>query len=805
MLDPQAPGHPGIEPRWTSSAKIGVGTSLSANSPVWFTLSHGILNEVFFPSLDRACTRDLGLIVTGADGYFKEEKRDCQFKVETVTPGVPHYRMTNTSNDKAWVIEKLILTDPDRPCLLQKITFTAITGQLSDFRIYALLAPHLVNAGAQNTAWIGEYNGHQILYAHGHGTCLALASSVPWGARSAGFVGVSDAWAQLAATGDLNPAYARADNGNVALGGEIKFDSQSSTAVLALAFGTSPQEAAQAAIDSLASGYDKAAAEYQKRWKTWQDSLVKLDGTKLDGIANQPMNNYRVSTSVLATHCAINPAGAAIASLSIPWGASKSDNDLGGYHLVWPRDLVETAGGFLAAGDPKTANAILSYLREMQLPDGSWPQNLWLDGEAYWGGIQLDECALPILLVDMLFRQGHLSEAKLESFMPMVRHAAGFVLRNGPMTQQDRWEEDAGYSTFTLAVIIAALLAAADLFESAHDFVSAKHLRETADCWNEQIENWTFVENAGVCKQFDIKGYYVRITAPDPTDNAVATDGTIIIKNRDAAHSSLAEWQVTGPDALALVRFGLRDANDPRILDTVKLIDKTLRVDLPQGPLWYRYNGDGYGEHEDGSAFDGIGKGRAWPLLLGERAHYELAAGHKAEAERLLLTLEASTNESGLIPEQIWDEADIPERELFRGKPAGSAMPLVWAHSEHIKLLRSLVDGAVFDMPPQTVKRYIRNQTPSSLRIWRPLNPVTHIPMGKDLRIEVQGSAVVHWTSDNWTTIQDANTTQSKFGTHFVDLPASQMNLGQTLIFTFYWHANGHWENKDFKVEIIAS
>lgn len=800
MLEPQAPGQPGIEPRWTSSAKIGVGTSLSAKSPVWFTLSHGILNEVFFPRLDRACTRDLGLIVTGANGYFKEEKRDCQFKVETVALGVPLYRMINTSNDNAWAIEKLVLTDPDRPCLLQKITFTAISGELHDYRIYALLAPHLVNAGAQNTAWIGEYKGRQLLFAHGHGTCLALASSVPWGPRSAGFVGVSDAWTQLAATGELNPAYASADNGNVALGGEIKLDSKNSTALLALGFGTSPQEAAQTVLDSLAGGYDKAAAGYQKRWQTWQDSLAKLDST-----AHQPLNIYRVSTSVLATHCAIDPAGAAIASLSIPWGASKSDNDLGGYHLVWPRDLVESAGGFLAAGDPKTANAILSFLREVQLPDGSWPQNLWLDGEAYWGGIQLDECAFPILLADMLFREGHLSEAKLEGFMPMVRHAAGFVLRNGPVTGQDRWEEDAGYSTFTLSVIVAALLAAAYLFEVTQDFVSAHHLRETADCWNEQIEKWTFVENSGLCEQFDIKGYYVRITAPDATDTAVATDGTIIVKNRDASHSSLAEWQVTGPDALALVRFGLRDANDPRIVDTVKLIDKTLRADLPQGPLWYRYNGDGYGEHEDGSPFDGTGIGRAWPLLVGERAHYELSAGHTDEAKRLLATLEASTNESGLIPEQIWDEADIPERELFRGKPAGSAMPLVWAHSEHIKLLRSLADGAVFDLPPQTLKRYVRNRTPSSLRIWRPLNPITHIPMGKDLRIEVQGSAVVHWSIDNWITTQDANTAQSKFGTHFVDLPGREMSLGETLLFTFYWHANGSWENADFKVEITAT
>ena len=164
------------------------------------------------------------------------------------------------------------------------------------------------------------------------------------------------------------------------------------------------------------------------------------------------------------------------------------------------------------------------------------------------------------------------------------------------------------------------------------------------------------------------------------------------------------------PDALALVRFGLRAADDPRIRNTVKAIDHLLKVELPQGPLWHRYNGDGYGEHADGAPFNGVGIGRAWPLLAGERAHYELARGDRAEAERLLGALQGSASEGGLLPEQVWDTDDIPERELFRGRPSGSAMPLVWAHGEHVKLLRSLRDGRVFDMPPQVERRYAARQ-----------------------------------------------------------------------------------------------
>src|SRR5581483_885282 len=162
------------------------------------------------------------------------------------------------------------------------------------------------------------------------------------------------------------------------------------------------------------------------------------------------------------------------------------------------------------------------------------------------------------------------------------------------------------------------------------------------------------------------------------------------IKNRPPGEDGRPASQIVSPDALALVRFGLRAPDDPRIRDTVRVIDALLRVDLPAGPCWRRYNGDGYGEHEDGAAFDGTGVGRPRPLLTGERAHYELAAGDRAAAARLLAALEGFASDGHLIPEQVWDAPDVPERELYRGRPSGSAMPLAWAHAEHVKLLRSL-------------------------------------------------------------------------------------------------------------------
>ncbi|CAN7275549.1 glucan 1,4-alpha-glucosidase [Mesorhizobium amorphae] len=792
-----AQGAPGIPARWTSSAKSGVGTALSAASRVWFTISHGILNEIYYPRLDSACTRDFGLIVTGPGGAFSEEKRDARHEIAPFDDGVPGYSLINTAADGSWRVEKRIVTDPKCPALLQEITFMPLIGLAADCRVHALLAPHLVNAGMGNTAWVGEHKGKPVLFASGRGVSLALASSLPWGACSAGYVGFSDGWQQLRRDGRLDPACQRAEDGNVALTGEIGFSAKATKALLALGFGATPEEAADNASASLKRGFEPVAKSYVQNWRQWQDGLLPLDRHAASGL-----NTYRVSTAVLATHRSFAVPGAAVASLSIPWGFSKGDDDLGGYHLVWPRDLVETAGGFLAAGDAGEALRILAYLRSIQQPDGHWPQNVWLDGSAYWPGIQMDECAFPLLLADALRRAGHLSGTALSAFMPMIESAASYVVRNGPVTGEDRWEEDAGYSPFTLAIEISALLAAADMFDVSGKTEPANYLRETADCWNDQIERWTYVTGTNLCTDADVKGYYVRIAPPDASGVASPKDGFVPIKNRPPGDTNRPAEAIVSPDALALVRFGLRAANDPRILDTLRVIDATLRCDLPQGPLWYRYTGDGYGEHEDGAPFDGTGQGRPWPLLAGERAHYELAAGRKDKAEELLETFEASAGEGGLLPEQVWDGPDMPERELRRGAPSGSAMPLVWAHSEHIKLLRSLRDGAVFDMPPQGVRRYIEDETVSPLRIWRFNNKIRTIPAGKVLRVELSARGVVHWTTDKWLTVQDSKTAENAFGVHLVDLPVNDMPPGNTIVFTFFWPDTARWENVDFSVGI---
>jgi glucoamylase len=384
----------------------------------------------------------------------------------------------------------------------------------------------------------------------------------------------------------------------------------------------------------------------------------------------------------------------------------------------------------------------------------------------------------------------------------MVRKAAAFIVANGPVTQQDRWEEDGGYSPFTLAAEISALLSAADLAESMSQSGPAEFLRQNADTWNDNIERWTYAENSDLARQVGVDGYYVRIAPADGDGAASPLQGFVPIKNRATSSSNARAIEIVSPDALALVRFGLRAPDDPRMLNTIKVVDELLRVKLPQGPAWYRYNCDGYGEHEDGSPFDGTGIGRPWPLLAGERAHYELAAGRAASAEALLGVMENSTGASRLIPEQVWDTTDIPERELFAGKASGSACPLVWAHSEYIKLRRSLVDGKIFDQPPQTVERYLKKKTSAEFFNWRFNNKTRSMPRGKKLRILLMDSAIVHWSFDNWQTSQDSESRESGWNLQHVDLPTDGLATGRQIVFTFYWKDGERWEGRDYQVAV---
>jgi glucoamylase len=789
-----APGPPGFEPCWTSSVKTGVGTTATNQSRVWFTIAQGIITEVYYPNIDQANTRDMQFMVSDGTSFFSEEKKDTLSRINWLHQGVPCYNIINTCKQGRYRIEKTILTDPQRDVVLQKIRFEPLKGLLSDYNVYILLAPHLENHGYGNNGWIGEYKGLPMLFAQRGNTALALAADHPFKAMSCGYVGVSDGWQDVHAHKQMKWFYSHAPNGNIALSGQINLIASNGEVVIALAFGHTFTEAGQRARIALLQNFDEVVAQYTEEWKRIQSQFLNLGKPNHAGI-----DVYRVSTAVLKTHEAKRFPGGLIASLSIPWGYIRGDDDLGGYHIVWPRDLVESAGALLAAGDHVGARQTLIYLMSTQEATGRWPQNMWLDGRPYWGGIQMDETAFPILLADALRSRNNLQDLKP---WPMIRKAASFLVRNGPVTQQDRWEEDGGYSPFTLSAEIAALLAAAGFAEQHGESNIATYLRQTADIWNDSIERWTYVTNTPLAKKIGVQGYYVRITPPDVADTTTPRKGYVPIKNRPPDQMNAPMTQIVSPGALSLVRFGLRAANDTRILNTVKVIDALLKTKTKTGPVWHRYNQDGYGEHKDGTPFNGTGTGRGWPLLAGERAHYELAVGNTTEARRLQEVIESQTSEGGLIPEQVWDSTDIPHYDLQNGHPSGSAMPLVWAHAEYIKLLRSLHDGRVFDTPETVVRRYQKDTIISDHRFWRFNHKVHSIPQGKILRIESLNPAKVHWSPDEWRTTNDVDMIDTSLGVYYADLPTENLSTGTKVIFTFYWTQSNHWEHTDYTVII---
>lgn len=780
----EAPGGPGVKAHWTSSAKSGIGKALNAGSDIAFTLSRGIITEVYYPREDTPCIRDMEMVVTDGHGFFSEEKPHTHHQTGQMQDGVPAFKIVNQCTQGKYTIEKEIVTDPLRNTFLQQTRFRP--DRPGAYHLYVLLAPHMSNRGDNNTGWSGAYKGVKMIFAGGGGLFVALACSAPWKKRSVGFVGSSDGWTDLHRHHTMEWEHGRATNGNIALTGEIDIPA-SGEFLLALGFGRSWEEAANHCRGSMLDGFVIAKQRYIHGWTQWLDHLRHVKG-----------KYYKVSASILRTNEAKIFPGAVVASLSIPWGKSKGDNDKGGYHLVWPRDLVECAGGFTALETKEDAVRIVNYLMSTQREDGSWPQNMWLEGSSYWTGRQTDQTALPILLLNKCNEHAVLEKDRLARYWPGVKKALHYLLLNGPYTEEDRWEEQKGFTPFTLATVIAGMLAGAEIAQLNDDTGLAEYCRQTADTWNEMIEQWTYVTGTTLAKTCGVEGYYIRTNPYHDIPAAELGDRCIDLKNhKDGSGRTLLTGLIC-VDALALVRFGLRDANDPRILDTIKVIDALLKIETPGGPCWHRYNNDGYGEDKEGNDYAGTGIGRAWPLLTGERAHYELAAGHKDEAIRLLKAMDEFSN-NGLLAEQIWDSDDIPERDLFKGKHSRSAMPLTWAHAEYIKLCASIHDNVIFDMPKVTRKRYLQNKQRSAYQVWRFISqPKTLFP-AKTLRIEVMADAVIHWTDDGWKTVRETPTEQKAPNLFVADIRTGD-DRHETLTFTFFWKEAGRWENQNYSI-----
>jgi glucoamylase len=506
---------------------------------------------------------------------------------------------------------------------------------------------------------------------------------------------------------------------------------------------------------------------------------------------------------VILTHEDKTYSGAFIASASIPWGASKGDDDLGGYHLVWTRDMVQSATALLALGQSATALRALVYLACTQHPDGSFAQNFWIDGTPYWRGIQLDEVAFPIILAWRLWKAGALEGFRV---VPFVENAAGFLVRYAPITQQERWEEVAGYSPSTLAAVIAGLLCAADLARGFMAPELGKFLQDYADWIEMHLDEWTTTDDGILLPE--VKRHYMRIRPPcegEPFHNPNIPPGHVVLPNREPGERADFEARaIIDAGFLELVRYGIRRADDPLIVDSLKVVDHVLKIETPNGTCWRRYNHDGYGQRKDGGPFLGWGQGRAWPLLGGERGHYELAVGH--DVKPFIQALEKFSSMGGMLPEQVWDYEDFPQEGMFKGQSAGSAQPLVWAHAEYIKLLRSAVDGKVFDCISVVKERYGvgpgERTFHCNIEIFQTSRPVAQIAAGKTVRVVDTARFRMLYTLDNWATSVTVQSHPVGYAGSFSDIATTPGQAGK-IIFTFYWPEQDKWLGRNFEVEVV--
>jgi glucoamylase len=775
-----APGHPGLDPTWTSSAKDMVGAAIGG-SRVWFTVGYGIINEVYYPRADLPQVRDLGFIVSDGKGFWVEVKRLDNYALRLLAPGVPAVEVVHTHPRFALTLR--VTSDPDRDVLLIDLE---LEGDPT-LSVYVLLAPHLGASGFDNVARVASVGSRRVLGAAQGPFGLALAvvdetQKDALGAASAGYVGVSDGWQDFHHNGAFTWRYDAAGPGNVALTAAIP-----RRCVIALGFGSSVQSAATLAITALAQPFDGILQRQIQQWTQWHSA--RNEHSLFNPGAPGPLTyQFALSSMVLRVHRDKTYPGTTVASLSVPWGNSR--NDRGGYHLVWPRDLVQCALALLGLGARREARNTLRYLIATQRADGSWNQNQWLGGTSYWNGVQLDETAFPILLAAALAEHDALDGLRPDD---MVTRALSFIARTGPSTGQDRWEENAGLNPFTLAIAIGALVAGSSFVpDPARDFVLA-----LADFWNANLERWLVATDTPLAQRLGVPGYYVRTAPSEVLANPKALLGSVQLKNQAHDGAMPIEDEV-GIDFLQLVRFGLRAPDDPWILASVKVADALLKVDTPKGPAWHRYVGDGYGEHEDGAPFDGSGVGRAWPLLTGERGHYELLAG--ADPTPYLDAMAAMTGPGGMMPEQVWDSDPIPDRGLALGCPSGSAMPLAWAHAEFIKLMISRKLGRPVDRPEALWRRYGGRRPTSAPAIWSPHAPIVEMPKGRALIISAPRPFQLHWGVDGWTSVKDATSVDTSLGIYIVELTAQRLREAGTIDFTVRWLDNNQWEGQDFKI-----
>lgn len=768
VMQVSAPGAPGAEPFWAYAGKTGIGTSFEQYqnghysdeaptgevSKVWFSIAKGMITETMFGLIHQAQIKDMQFVVVGKDFTVTEADDldvtiDYLYKDDKGRPLSLAYKVVSKDKQGRFSLEKHIFTDPDGQSLFVRSIFNT---QLEGVKAYVSVNPYINNNGLDDFAKTTE----QGLVAWQGENYLSLQGAQPFKQTSVGFTGESDGLNQLKTTQQLTQVYNNTgeQSGNVSLLAELGEIGENSQFDLTLSFGNSEQTSFKQGQATLAKGYQAVLDNYNGKGEAlgWQDYLQSL--APLNNMSEQTADNGKLlytSAMVLKAQEDKTHAGALIASLSNPWGETVSaKTGSTGYKAVWVRDFYQVAMAFMAMGDNATAKTAFEYLEKVQVNsktpgnkgDTGWfLQKTHVDGELEWVGVQLDQTAMPLMLAWKLHQADVLTDAELSDwYSRMLKPAADFLVEGGranilwndtqitpPATQQERWEEQEGYSPSTTAAVVAGLITAADIAKLAGDDANATRYLNTAKRYNNDIEKLMFTTAGNLESSASDGEYFIRIG-----QDKDANSNTKI--NANNGREGFNKKQILDGGFLELVRYGVRDALAPSIVKTLPEYDDETLTDNLQVKYSFefadgsgtfsgyrRYGNDGYGEDEvTGANYAQGGKnspgqrGRVWPFFTGERGHYEIAAANannsldatkqQAIKNSYVKGLEQFANQGMMLPEQVWDGVGINKAGYTLGEGTNSATPLAWTHAEYVKLVRSLSDKQVWDHYPVVTK-----------------------------------------------------------------------------------------------------
>ena len=803
-----APGTPGALSHFDLARKDCLGTARNTTSKIWYTVAGGVLSDVYAPTIDTTNVETMQYIVTDGSTFTDLQTRDMTYTVSADATGMV-CTVTATAKSGAYRLTSTYLTDPARASVMVHTAYTPLTGAAARYRLYVRLDATVGgnggggggNGGA-DSATIDMSTGSPVPVSYDTNTqtnaanrdyavpsFLALRSSLPFPAASSGYVGSdSDGLSELDATHALTPAYTDAAGGNVEQTAQVQLDKHGET-TLALGFGTTPAAAVATAGSSLRGSFPALMGKFRSAWLSYDDAL-RQPAPSLPGLsaAQQAaaVREYYVSANVLKASEDKTFPGAIVASLASPWGQSVSAGDpnntyFGSYREVFARDLYEAWTGLLTDGDLATARDATRFLfLKQQLPDGSMPRNSLVNGKPAPDtfNTQLDEVAFPIL---MALQSGLGGDATL---WPHIRAAADFLISHGPTFGPERWEEQGGYSPSTIAAEIAGLVAAGSIANQRGDAVDARVWLATADQYQRSIKGWTVTTNGPLSND----PYFIRLSKTGDPNLAISY-------NLNNGGPTLDQRRVIDAGFLELVRLGELRATDPDVANSLAVVDATIEKQTPNGPGWLRYNGDGYGDCDLASgnactiqgapwAPTGKGTGHIWPVLSAERGEQALATGQASTAGTLLAAMDAMSSGVGLVPEQVWDAADVPASPygtdpttasigFTDGRPDGSAAPLTWGAGAQVRLTADLSAGRALEQPTQTVDRYVTHtQGSTPLSVSSPADQTAATDP-----IDVSGTAAPGATVD----VADVATDQNSATTHVTTTAAGDGSFDVTI------------------------